>query len=156
MNVVEMIYARLQACASFMLDGAVYFIIAMLGAFVKDIYDTYSGARPRIEIYRIFVGTMLSTFLTFAARDYVNSENLLPVVNFVLGVIGWELFVRISTIDGLVKTIRDGRQALVSLLSTNDPAPPRTNTHTAKTKVKEITKTDATTVETEIKKEKGD
>lgn len=114
---MEMIYARLQACALIMLDGAVYFIIAMLGAFVKDIYDTCTGARPRIEIYRIFVATTLSTFLTFAARDYVNSENLLPLINFVLGVIGWELFSRISTIDGLLKTITGFRQFITSIIS---------------------------------------
>lgn len=150
-----MIYARLQACASFMLDGAVYLIIAMLGAFVKDIYDTYSGARPRIEIYRIFVGTMLSTFLTFAARDYVNSENLLPVVNFVLGVIGWELFVRISTIDGLIKTIKDARQTLVSILSTSDPPPASVKpAHTAKPK-QIPQKTETETISDE-KKENGD
>lgn len=134
-----------------MLDGAVYFIVAMLGAFVKDIYDTYSGARPQIEIYRIFVGTMLSTFLTFAAKDYVNSENLLPVVNFVLGVIGWELFVRISTIDGLIKTIKDGKRALVSILTSNDS---RSDNNTAQTRTGTVTESDETT--TEVKKEKGD
>lgn len=114
---MEIIYAKIQACATVLLDGAVYFIIAMLGAFAKDLYDTCTGGRPRIEIYRIFVATTLSTFLTFAARDYVNSENLLPLINFVLGIIGWELFIRISTIDGLVGTITSARQLISSLIN---------------------------------------
>lgn len=120
---MDLLYARVLGWLSITLDGAAYFIIAMVGAFVKDIYDTYSGTRPRIEIYRIFVSTTLSTFLTFAARDYVG-ENSLPAVNFVLGVIGWELFSRVSTIDGLVKTIKDGRQLLLTLFVGNGKVPP--------------------------------
>ena len=76
----------------------------MIGAFVKDIYDTVSGTRPKIEIRRIFVSTTLSTFLIFAARDYLN-EDLEIAITFILGVIGWELFSRISTINGLKKTL---------------------------------------------------
>jgi len=129
---MDLLYARVLGWLSITLDGAAYFIIAMVGAFVKDIYDTYSGTRPRIEIYRIFVSTTLSTFLTFAARDYVG-ENSLPAVNFVLGVIGWELFSRVSTIDGLVKTIKDARQLMLTLFVGNGKVPPSGVTQTGQT-----------------------
>lgn len=101
---MEILYAKLQTASIFFLDGATYFLIAMIGAFVKDIYDTVSRTRPKIEIRRIFVSTTLSTFLIFAARDYLN-EDLEIAITFILGVIGWELFSRICTINGLKKTL---------------------------------------------------
>jgi len=101
---MEILYAKLQTSSIFFLDGATYFLIAMIGAFVKDIYDTVSGTRPKIEIRRIFVSTTLSTFLIFAARGYLN-DDLEIAITFILGVIGWELFSRICTINGLKKTL---------------------------------------------------
>lgn len=101
---MEILYAKLQAASMFFLDGTTYFLIAMIGAFVKDIYDTVSGTIPKIEIRRIFVSTTLSTFLIFAARGYLNSD-LEIAITFILGVIGWELFSRICTINGLKRTL---------------------------------------------------
>lgn len=101
---MEILYAKLQTASMFFLDGATYFLIAMIGAFVKDIYDTVSGTRPKIEIRRIFVSTTLSTFLIFAARGYLN-DDLEVAITFILGVIGWELFSRICTINGLKRTL---------------------------------------------------
>lgn len=100
---MEIVFAKLQNFSIFFLDGVAYFLIAMIGAFVKDTFDTVIGTRRRIEIRRIFVGTILSTFLTFAAREYVQND-LLIAVNFGLGVIGWELFSRTCTIKGLEET----------------------------------------------------
>jgi len=103
-KVLEIIYERLQSGSIIFLDWMTYFLIAMIGAFVKDLYDTITGERERIEIKRIFVSTILSTFLIFAARSYLNTD-LIIAITFILGVIGWELFSRICTIEGLRKTI---------------------------------------------------
>lgn len=101
---MEIVYAKLQNFSLFFLDGAAYFLVAMIGAFVKDIFDTVVGTRRRIETRRIFVGTILSTFLTFAARGYLEGD-LLIAINFFLGIIGWELFCRTCTIRGLEETV---------------------------------------------------
>lgn len=111
---MEILYAKLQTASIFFLDGATYFLIAMIGAFVKDIYDTISGTRPKIGIKRIFVSTTLSTFLIFAARDYLSTD-LEIAVTFILGVIGWELFSRICTINGLKRTLLSLRHLHTSL-----------------------------------------
>lgn len=115
MKIVEIVYAKLQVWSMFVLDGAAYFLIAMVGAFVKDIYDTYSGVKTRIEIFHIVVSASLSTFLIFAARNYTG-EDLLPAINFILGIVGWELFVRVSTIDGLINTVKEVRSLILTLI----------------------------------------
>lgn len=111
---MEILYAKFQTASIFFLDGATYFLIAMIGAFVKDIYDTISGTRPKIGIKRIFVSTTLSTFLIFAARDYLSTD-LEIAVTFILGIIGWELFSRICTINGLKRTLLSLRHLHTSL-----------------------------------------
>ena len=122
---MELIYAKLQTMSLYVLDGVAYFISAMVGAFVKDMYDTHNGTRPRIEIRRVLIATLLSTLITFAVREHV-PEDSLPFITFIVGVIGWELFVRISTIEGLMGTIRDIRLFIVSLVSpgTGGDTPP--------------------------------
>lgn len=122
---MELIYAKLQTMSLYVLDGVAYFISAMVGAFVKDMYDTHAGTRPKIEIRRVLIATLLSTLITFAVREHV-PEDALPFITFIIGVIGWELFVRISTIEGLLGTIRDIRLFIVSLVSpgTGGVAPP--------------------------------
>ena len=101
---MEILQERLQFLSLVLLDGVAYFLIAMIGAFAKDTYDTISGTRLKIGIKRITVASLLGTVLTFAARSYMSDDTLIAVT-FILGVIGWELFSHISTIKGLKKTI---------------------------------------------------
>ena len=117
---MEILYSKLQSFSLFFLDGATYFLIAMIGAFVKDIYDTVSGTRQHIETRRVFVATSLSTFLTFAARGHVDDDKLIAIT-FILGVIGWELFSRICTIEGFKSTVLGLKEFYVTLLGGKKP-----------------------------------
>ena len=110
---MELIYAKVQAFALYSLDGVGYFIVAMTGALCKDVYRSINTKSP-MEGYRVFAAAMLTTMIMYAIRDHINGE-LIPVVNFVLGVIGFELFVHISTIKGLIQTIIEFRALLFSL-----------------------------------------
>lgn len=101
---MEILNERLQFLSLVLLDGVTYFLIAMIGAFAKDTYDTISGTRLKIGIKRITVASILGTMLTFAARSYLDDDTLIAVT-FILGVIGWELFSNISTISGLKRTV---------------------------------------------------
>ena len=118
---METIYAKLAIALEFAIDGVGYFVIAMLGAVIKDLYDTETGKRPRIEIYRIFVSATLTTFITFALTDYI-PKNCVPMFNFILGLLGCELFVRISTIAGLVQTINDIKTIAMDIFTIRDAA----------------------------------
>ena len=42
---METIYAKLAFALEFAIDGVGYFVIAMLGAVIKDLYDTETGKR---------------------------------------------------------------------------------------------------------------
>lgn len=125
---MELIYAKLQATVLYALDGVVYFIIAMAGASFKDMYISVTTKQP-IRIYRIFAAASLATVLMYGIRPHVQEEYL-PAVNFVLGIIGFELFIHISTIAGLKKTIEEFRALLFSLFKGTsggeDPRPKKT------------------------------
>ena len=100
----SLIYERMDSFSLFFLDALTYFLIAMLGSIVKDVYDITVGARNKFAVKEVFVSTILGVFIIFALRGYMNTDWTITVT-FILGVIGWELFSRISTIDGLTKTI---------------------------------------------------
>lgn len=117
---MEIFYDKLHTFSIFFLDALTYFIIAMIGALVKDVYDVTVGSRIRFEIKKIFVGTMLSTFIIFAARGYMNDDWIIAVT-FILGVIGWELFSRVSTIDGMKNTIIGFKKMMHYILHGGDP-----------------------------------
>ena len=100
----EILYERINTFSMFCLDALTYFLIAMIGSLVKDVYDITVGIRSKFEIKKILVGTVLSVFTIFFFRGYLNTDWTIALT-FILGVIGWELFSKISTIDGLTKTL---------------------------------------------------
>lgn len=115
---MEILNERLQFLSLVFLDGITYFLIAMIGAFIKDIYDTISGVRSKIKIYRITIASILSTMLTFAARSHLDQDTTIAFT-FLIGVIGWELFSRICTIRGLKETALDFKK-FFRLLTSSD------------------------------------
>ena len=97
---------------------ASYFLISMMGSFVKELYDSINSEK-KISFKRIFVSSILATFLVLSFRNYLHSDVFIAVT-FILGIIGWELFSRICTIDGLKKTIFDFNKLKNSILNSNN------------------------------------
>jgi hypothetical protein len=116
----SLIYERIDSFSLFFLDALTYFLIAMLGSIVKDVYDITVGARNKFAVKEVFVSTILGVFIIFALRGYMNTDWTITVT-FILGVIGWELFSRISTIDGLTKTIIGIKNLFTFVRTGNQP-----------------------------------
>lgn len=86
-----------------------YFIIGFFGAFVKDLYGTITQRDKKIRLGRIFVGAMWTSFLfLFLEATWLSkaSVNVIVFLAFLSGILGFELFGRISTIDGFQRTLR--------------------------------------------------
>lgn len=84
-----------------------YFIIGLFGAFVKDLYDTITQKDRRIRIGRILIGSIWTGFLfIFLDSTWLSnmSVNVIVFLAFLSGILGFELFGRISTLAGFAKT----------------------------------------------------
>ncbi|MGL5752695.1 MAG: hypothetical protein ACRCXT_19310 [Paraclostridium sp.] len=77
------------------------FIFSILGAYVKDIHNTYTGVEEDIKLGRIIVASVVSTIIIFSLSDYILpkiSYKLLILPCFIGGVIGFELFGKINNV----------------------------------------------------------
>lgn len=84
-----------------------YFIIGLFGAFVKDLYDTITQKDRHIRICRILIGAIWTSFLfLFLDSTWLSnmSVNVIVFLAFLSGILGFELFGRISTLNGFAKT----------------------------------------------------
>lgn len=118
---------KLESSSLVLFDITVWFIVGLIGAMVKDIYDIKRGAQPHIVISKIFVSTIISVLCTFAARKYV-AEDIIPILNFILGLLGWEIFINICTIDGLLSFVQSIRRIFGEIMSVRNEVTNTTNT----------------------------
>lgn len=72
-----------------------YFMVATLGAFIKDMYDSITKKDEVIRVKRILVGSVFATFVLLAIEDLILSKqsiNIVIFISFIMGGVGFELF----------------------------------------------------------------
>lgn len=85
---------------------SLYFLITLAGAFVKDMYNSIRGIDTSFRLYRILIGSLFSAFVMVGLESwllkYVGLKEIV-VLAFFIGLLSFELFERLSNIDGLFK-----------------------------------------------------
>lgn len=85
-----------------------YFIIAASGALVKDIYDNIVNDKKKIEFPRILIASVVTVFICIGSQEFLSEKfsiNIIILICFLCGVVGFELFGHINSIDNLKKFI---------------------------------------------------
>ena len=85
---------------------SLYFLITLAGAFVKDMYNSIRGTDTSFRLYRILIGSFFSAFLMVGVENWLlrfMGLKEIVVIAFFLGLLSFELFERLSNIDGLFK-----------------------------------------------------
>lgn len=81
-----------------------YFVIGSLGAFLKDWYETLTNKNETIRLGEILIGGLCSTFICYGFQDFILqkfSVNFLVFINFLLGILGFEIFGNITNLQKL-------------------------------------------------------
>lgn len=85
---------------------SLYFLITLAGAFVKDMYNSIRGIDTSFRLYRILIGSFFSAFVMVGLENwllkYIGLKEIV-VLAFFIGLLSFELFERLSNIDGLFK-----------------------------------------------------
>lgn len=85
---------------------SLYFLITLAGAFVKDMYNSIRGIDTSFRLYRILIGSLFSAFVMVGLENwllkYIGLKEIV-VITFFIGLLSFELFERLSNIDGLFK-----------------------------------------------------
>lgn len=101
-----------------------YFIIAFAGAFLKEVHKANTVENYEFTAYKVIYGTLIAIPLTFIISKYYFNEELdwiaVGFISLVLGFIGYELFVKLSTISGIKSLISDVKSTNEEIQETVD------------------------------------
>lgn len=89
---------------------SLYFLITLAGAFVKDMYNTIRGIDTTFRLYRVLTGALFSAFVMVGLENWMLTKiglKEIVVVAFFVGILSFELFERLSNINGLLKTFQE-------------------------------------------------
>ena len=85
---------------------SLYFLITLAGSFVKDMYNSIRGLDTSFRLYRILIGSAFSAFMMVGLENwllkYMGLKEIV-VIAFFVGLLSFELFEKLSNIDGLFK-----------------------------------------------------
>ena len=85
---------------------SLYFLITLAGSFVKDMYNSIRGIDTSFRLYRILIGSAFSAFMMVGLENwllkYIGLKEIV-VIAFFIGLLSFELFEKLSNIDGLFK-----------------------------------------------------
>lgn len=87
-----------------------YFIIGSFGAFLKDLYETLTKKNEKIRLGEIVIGGACATFICYGLQDsWLKGLSLNPIVliTFICGILGFEIFGNLTTMEKFKKFISD-------------------------------------------------
>ena len=85
---------------------SLYFLITLAGSFVKDMYNSIRGIDTSFRLYRILIGSAFSAFMMVGLENWLlkfMGLKEIVVIAFFIGLLSFELFEKLSNIDGLFK-----------------------------------------------------
>jgi hypothetical protein len=85
---------------------SLYLLITLAGSFVKDMYNSIRGTDTSFRLYRILIGSLFSAFVMVGLENwflkYIGLKEIV-VIAFFVGLLSFELFEKLSNIDGIFK-----------------------------------------------------
>lgn len=97
---------NLDVFLSIAIPLSLYFLITLAGSFVKDMYNSIRGIDTSFRLYRILIGSLFSAFIMVGLENWLLKFvelKVLVVIAFFVGILSFELFEKLSNIDGLFK-----------------------------------------------------
>lgn len=102
--------ATLEVILVITINFLFYFVIAASGALVKDIYDNVVSDKKKIEFPRILIASIVTVFMCIGLQEYLSenfSINIIILICFLGGVVGFELFGHINSFESMKQFIED-------------------------------------------------
>ena len=108
------------ALISGLLDYLFIIVFCLIGAIVKDTYDTIIEKNPKVDITRILISTLVSSIILFSLSDYI-----LQIMNwkvfvlpcFIGGMIGFELLGKINKLSFWLKVYKKKKDMIDKIIS---------------------------------------
>ena len=112
-----------------------FFIFSFTGSFVKELYLTNtSNGEHEFVPYRVIMSTLIASFGSLAFKGYFlntpeHSWMIMIFVSFVFGLLGFEIFQRLSTIDGVKSLASDIHDIAINIWKAADGTGKHNHSH---------------------------
>lgn len=100
---------NLNTFLSILVPWCLYFVLTLMGAFLKDLYNTLVKKDVEFRLSRVLIGAISGAFIMIGLEDLLLTKigvNQIITISFIIGTISFELFNRISKLDNILKYIK--------------------------------------------------
>jgi len=97
------------ALISSIMDFLFIFVFSLLGAIIKDTYNTFTEKDTKVKISRILISTTVSSIILFSLSEFILSKismKLFILPCFVGGMLGFEVLGKIKNLAFWIKIYR--------------------------------------------------
>ena len=108
---------------SFLLDYTFIVIFCLVGAVIKDTYNTFTEKETEVKIARILISTVVSSIILFSISDILitrMSWKLIILPCFIGGMIGFNLMEKIQTVKFWVGLLSNHKDEIAEILKNVD------------------------------------
>lgn len=100
---------NLNAFLSIIVPWCLYFVLTLMGAFLKDIYNTLIKKDVKFRLSRVLIGAISGAFIMIGLEDILLTKvgvNQIITISFIIGTVSFELFNKISKLDTVLKYVK--------------------------------------------------
>lgn len=104
------------------MDFLFIFIFSLLGAIIKDTYNTFTSKDNKVKISRILISSVVSSVLLFSLSEYILvkiSYKLFILPCFVGGMIGFEVLGKIKNLSFWINAYSNNRDVIKKIINSN-------------------------------------
>lgn len=95
-------------------------VFCLLGAIIKDSYNTIIEKEKQVKISRVLVSTVVSSIILFSLSDYLLSRisyKILILLCFIGGMIGFESLSKITRLSFWLKVFKEKKDIVDKLVN---------------------------------------
>lgn len=100
---------NLNTFLSIIVPWCLYFILTLMGAFLKDVYNTLIKKDVKFRLSRVLIGAISGAFIMIGLEDILLTKvgvNQIITISFIIGTVSFELFNKISKLDTVLKYVK--------------------------------------------------
>lgn len=100
---------NLNTFLSIIVPWCLYFVLTLMGAFLKDIYNTLIKKDVKFRLSRVLIGAISGAFIMIGLEDILLTKvgvNQIITISFIIGTVSFELFNKISKLDTVLKYVK--------------------------------------------------
>lgn len=100
---------NLNTFLSIVVPWCLYFVLTLMGAFLKDIYNTLIKKDVKFRLSRVLIGAVSGAFIMIGLEDILLTKvgvNQIITISFIIGTVSFELFNKISKLDTVLKYVK--------------------------------------------------